>query len=321
MNPNNIKKYSIGIDIGGTNTDIGLVCENGKVVNRKHLLTQKYTYSDVFIADLVDNIKALMCEAGIADIEGVGIGAPNANYYTGSIGADTVNLRIKEEIPLQKIMQEALKVPVVVSNDANAAACGEHIYGAAKGMKHFIVFTLGTGVGSGIVIDNHIVHGSTGGAGELGHSILIPEGRLCHCGRRGCLEAYTSADGICRTYLELRQASTDCGMLADVSPEQLTCKMIGIAAGKGDHLALQTFEKTGHWLGIAMANAVAFAEPEAIFLTGGPALVGKILFRPTQLSFEQHLLMTYKGKIKIYPSLLAGNDAIILGAAALIRFE
>lgn len=316
-----MKKYSIGIDIGGTNTDIGLVRNDGRIVGRKHLSTQNYEQADVFVGDMTDSIRALVCESGISDIDGIGIGAPNADYYGGCIGANTVNLRIKEEIPLQRMMQEALKVPVAVSNDANAAACGEHIYGAAREMKHFIVFTLGTGIGSGIFIDGKPLLGAGGNAGELGHCILIPEGRLCHCGRRGCIEAYASADGICQTYMELREEAARTGLLNDVLPDALTCKMIGDAANKGDALALRTFEKTGFWLGLAMANAATFSAPEAIFLTGGPARAGEVLFQPLRLSFEQHLLLIYKGKIRICTSQLADNDAAILGAAAVARLD
>ena len=315
-----MEKYSIGIDIGGTNTDIGLVRNDGKVVSRQNLPTQAYMDVATYLNDIISSITTLLQNANVKAIEGVGIDAPNANYYTGCIEANTANFTIKEQIPLKAIMEQRLHVPVVVSNDANAAAYGELVYGAAKGMKHFIMFTLGTGVGSGIVVDGKLVHGSTGTAGELGHSILIPEGRLCSCGRRGCIEMYASARGICQTCLELMQETTDYkGILSPYTKETLTSRLIGEAANAGDPIAIKVYEKTGYWLGIAMANAVTFSAPEAIFLMGGPAKAGEVLMKPLRQSFEEHLLMIYEGKVKIMLSQLNDNDAAILGAAALLK--
>ena len=311
--------YSIGIDIGGTNTDIGLVRDDGRCLAKKNLPTNKYFDASVYVSAICDQIKVLMAENGVTAIDGIGIAAPAGNFYTGCI-ENATNLNFKGIIDLSKLFNEHLQVPVVVSNDANAAAYGELVYGGAKGMKHFVMFTLGTGVGSGIVVDGKLVHGKTGGAGELGHAILIPEGRECGCGRKGCLETYTSATGIRRTALELIETTPDYdGALAKVAPEELTSKMVGDAAKNGDSLALQVFEKTGYWLGIAMANAVAFSGPEAIFLMGGPVKAGEVLLKPARESFKKHLCFVYDGSVEVRVSELPDNDAAILGAAALTK--
>ena len=311
--------YSIGIDIGGTNTDIGLVRFDGLCLAKTNLSTNKYFDASVYVSDICDRIKALMTENGIVAIDGIGIAAPAGNYYTGCI-ENATNLNFKGIIDLSKLFHEHLDVPVVVSNDANAAAYGELVYGGAKGMKHFVMFTLGTGVGSGIVVDGKLVHGKTGGAGELGHAILIPEGRPCGCGRKGCLETYTSATGIRRTALELLEATPSYdGPLAQVHPEELTSKMVGDAAKNGDALAIKVFEMTGYWLGIALANAVAFSSPEAIFLMGGPVKAGDVLMKPVRESFKKHLCFVYDGSVEVRVSELPDNDAAILGAAALTK--
>ena len=311
--------YSIGIDIGGTNTDIGLVRDDGRCMAKKNLPTNKYFDASIYVSDICDQIKALMAENEVTAIDGIGIAAPAGNFYTGCI-ENATNLNFKGVIDLAAMFHGNLDVPVVVSNDANAAAYGELVYGGAKGMKHFVMFTLGTGVGSGIVVDGKLVHGKTGGAGELGHAILIPEGRPCGCGRKGCLETYTSATGIRRTALEMMEATPDYdGALRKVDPEELTSKMVGDAAKYGDPLALKVFEKTGYWLGIAMANAVAFSGPEAIFLMGGPVKAGDVLLKPTRESFKKHLCFVYDGSVEVRVSELPDNDAAILGAAALTK--
>lgn len=311
--------YSIGIDIGGTNTDIGLVRDDGRCLAKKNLPTNKYFDVEVYVSDICNRIKVLMSENGVAAIDGIGIAAPVGNYYTGCI-ENASNLNFKGVINLPNLFHEYLDVPVVVSNDANAAAYGELIYGGARGMKHFVMFTLGTGVGSGIVIDGKLVLGKTGGAGELGHAILIPEGRMCGCGRKGCLETYCSATGIRHTALEMLESSPEYdGPLSKVKPEELTSKMVGDAAKAGDPLALKVFEKTGYWLGIAMANAVTFSSPEAIFLFGGPVKAGDVLLNPTRKSFEEHLCFIFARSVEIRVSELPDNDAAILGAAALVK--
>ena len=311
--------YSIGIDIGGTNTDIGLVRDDGRCMAKKNLPTNKYYDASIYVSDICDKIKDLMDENEVTAIDGIGIAAPAGNFYTGCI-ENATNLNFKGVIDLAAMFHDHLDVPIVVSNDANAAAYGELVYGGAKGMKHFVMFTLGTGVGSGIVVDGKLVHGKTGGAGELGHAILIPEGRPCGCGRKGCLETYTSATGIRRTALEMMEANPDYdGALRKVDPKELTSKMVGDAAKYGDPLAIKVFEKTGYWLGIALANAVAFSGPEAIFLMGGPVKAGDVLLKPTRESFKKHLCFVYDGSVDIRVSELPDNDAAILGAAALTK--
>ena len=311
--------YSIGIDIGGTNTDIGLVSADGRCVARKNLPTRDYFDADLYVADICQKISEMMEEQRVTAIDGIGIAAPMGNYYTGCIDNAT-NLNFRGVTDLNALVHKHLDVPVTVSNDANAAAYGELVYGGAKGMKNFITFTLGTGVGSGIVIDGKLLHGKTGNAGELGHAILIPSGRLCGCGRKGCLETYASATGIRFTALELMEQRPEYnGALSKINREALTSKDVGDAAKAGDPLALEVFELTGNWLGIALANAVAFSSPEAIFLMGGPVKAGEVLMKPLRKSFEKHLCFVYDGSVAIKVSELPGNEAAILGAAALTK--
>ncbi len=311
--------YSIGIDIGGTNTDIGLVRSDGSVVAKKNLPTREYFDANKYASDICLKIKELMTEKKIDEIDGIGIAAPMGNYYTGCIDNAT-NLNFKGVTNLNALFHQYMDVPVTVSNDANAAAYGELVYGGARGMKNFITFTLGTGVGSGIVVDGKLVHGKTGNAGELGHVILIPEGRPCGCGRRGCLETYASATGIRNTALELLEKHPQYqGVLSQIPKEQLTSKHVGDAAKDGDPLALEVFELTGKWLGLAMANAVAFSGPEAIFLMGGPVKAGEVLLEPLLESFKRNLCFVYDGSVDIRVSELPDNDAAILGAAALTK--
>ena len=311
--------YSIGIDIGGTNTDMGLVRDDGTIVARENIPTNVYTELQPYIHDIMGCIEKLMKDNGVDKIEGIGIGAPNGNYYTGCVD-NAPNLTIKGVLNFEEEMHKYMDVPVVLSNDANAAAYGEYVYGGAKGMKHFIMFTLGTGVGSGVVVDGKLVLGKTGGAGELGHAILIPEGRPCGCGNKGCLETYCSATGIRRTALEMIENTPDYdGALRKVNPDDLTSKMVGDAAKYGDPLAIKVFEKTGYLLGIAMANAVTFSGPGAIFLFGGPVKAGDVLLDPVRKSFEEHLCFIFKDSVEIRVSELPDNDAAILGAAALTK--
>ena len=311
--------YSIGIDIGGTNTDIGLVRDDGRVMAKKNITTRNYFDASIYVSDVYDQIKLLMTENGIDAVDGIGVAAPVGNYYTGCI-ENASNLNFKGVTNLREMFGKYTDAPVVVSNDANAAAYGELIYGGARGMKHFIMFTLGTGVGSGIVVDGKLVLGKTGGAGELGHAILIPDGRFCGCGGRGCLETYTSSKGIVRTTVELLEQRLDYkGVLSHYKPSEISSKMVGEAANDGDPLAIEVFEKTGYWLGIAMANAVTFSGPEAIFLMGGPVKAGEVLLKPLRKSFEEHLCFIFKGSVEIRVSELPDNDAAILGAAALTK--
>ena len=311
--------YSIGIDIGGTNTDIGLVSSEGRCVARKNLPTAKYFDADLYVADICKKIKEMMAEQHVDAIDGIGIAAPMGNYYTGCI-ENATNLNFKGVTDLNALVHKYMDVPVTVSNDANAAAYGELIYGGAKGMKNFITFTLGTGVGSGIVIDGKLLHGKTGNAGELGHVIMIPGGRQCGCGRKGCLETYVSATGIRRTAIEILEQNPDYdGPLSKIPKEELTSKDVGDAANAGDPLAIKIFELVGEGLGVAMANAVAFSSPEAIFLMGGPVKAGEVLMRPVRESFKKHLCFVYDNSVEIRVSELSGNDVAILGAAALTK--
>ena len=312
------KKLGIGVDIGGTNTDFGLVDAEGNIVRRGRLKMAGYDDVAVYVKDLAEALLAALGELD-AEAEGIGIGAPNGNFHTSCI-EHAPNLKFKGIIPLSEMIRQYINVPVTLSNDANAAAYGELIYGGAKGMKDIIMFTLGTGVGSGVIVDGKLVHGFTGCAGELGHAILVPEGRLCTCGRRGCLEEYASARGICRTFEELRSAAPQYdGPLAGVPYSELDPKRIAEAARAGDRVAVQTYARTGYLLGIAAANAVAATSPEAVFLMGGPVQAGEILMEPLRASFEEHLYVSFKGKTQIRVSELNANDVAILGAAALIR--
>ena len=311
--------YSIGIDIGGTNTDIGIVRSDGKIIDKENLHTNEYFDAALYVKDVADKIKLLLKRNNIKEIDGIGIGAPNGNTYTGSIDK-APNLNFKGQVKLAEMMKQHIDTKVVVSNDANAAAYGEMIYGGAKNLDHFITFTLGTGVGSGIIIDRKLVLGSTSTAGELGHSIIIINGRQCGCGRRGCLETYTSARGICRTAIELLEKNPEYkGVLRQVDFDKITSKMIGDAANAGDPIALQVFENVGYLLGIAMANAVTFSAPQAIFLMGGPVHAGEVLMKPLRKSFEEHLLNIFKDTVEIRVSELADNEVAILGAAALCQ--
>lgn len=314
-----MNKLAVGIDIGGTNTDIALVNPDGKVLGRRGLKTQEYDNSDRYVRDIADAVRSLRSEFGNPNVLGVGIGAPNAHFDTGCIGAKTANLRMKEEIPICRMLQDILGLPVTLSNDADAAAIGEHIYGGAKLMQHFVTITLGTGVGSGIFVDGRLIHGHGCMAGELGHAIVNPlSNRLCSCGRKGCLEMYASARGICQTYRE--EAAK--GEFPDTfKGEELTCKDVGEMAVAGDPLARKTYDTTAYWLAIGMANAASFCSPEAFFLMGGPTRAGEALLQPLRRYFAENLLYIYKDRISIQFSELQSNDAAVLGAAALVHLK
>lgn len=330
-------QYAIGIDIGGTNTDLGLVRDDGKIVDQRSVPTTDYTELAPYVKGMMSRIESMVAggdpEKGIKSIPlsaltGIGIGAPNGNFYTGCVEF-APNLPMKGLLKFEEEFHKYVNFPVVLSNDANAAAYGEYVYGGARGLDNFIMITLGTGVGSGIVLDGRLVHGSTGTAGELGHNILIPGGRACSCGRRGCLEAYTSARGIVQTYVELRRergaAANDSRQVgwisADIADSQITSKMIGDAANSGDPLAQETYRMVGTWLGIACANACTFSAPQAIFLMGGPTKVGMPLLEPLRESFQANLLNIYKGTCNIHMSQLKANEVSILGAASLIKMK
>ncbi|MDR0206782.1 MAG: ROK family protein [Bacteroidales bacterium] len=307
--------YIIGIDLGGTNTDIGLLGDSGVVLARKNLKTGRYFDAQSLVNAMVEVITKLMFDNNIEKVSGIGIGVPCGNYYDGSID-DAANLNFRGKTPLKTMMEEQLNVPVVVTNDANAALYGEMIFGGAKGMEDVVMFTLGTGVGGAIATKGKILYGSDGFAGELGHSILFPNGRKCTCGNRGCLEAYASIRGIVQTCAEMLQQYPN-NELARIPISELNPKTIADAAHNGNPVAIETYRRTGEWMGIAISNAVVFSSPQAIFITGGILKAGDLLIQPAKISFSKHKLYVYKNEIPILTSQLNENDAAILGAAAL----
>ncbi len=311
--------FAIGIDIGGTNTDLGLVRSDGECLARLNFRTTDCTTADTFVERLCSSIGNLLKESGSPTLLGIGIGAPNGNSLTGCI-EESSNLPQLSNLPIKQILEERLGTHVEVSNDANAAALGEMVYGGAKDLQDFVTITLGTGVGSGIVIGRRLLLGVHGNAGEVGHSILVPDGRLCSCGRRGCVEEYASARGICKTFDELRKAKGSYnGMLDGFADNQLSPKLIAEAAQQGDALSIETFERTGYYLGLACANVVSHLAPQKIFLMGGPTQAGSLLMNPARKSFDDNLLSIYKGQVEIELTHLRSNDAAILGSAALIN--
>lgn len=312
------KPYVIGIDMGGTNTAFGIVDARGEVLRRGAIQTQKYTEADQYINELHNALMPLIEEVGgIEKIKGIGMGAPNGNYYTGNIEF-APNLPWKGVIPFAKMLQEAFGVPAALTNDANAAAIGEMTYGVAKGMKDFIMITLGTGVGSGIVINGQLVYGHDGFAGELGHTNIVRNnGRQCGCGKTGCLETYTSATGVARTAREMLEMRKEDSLLRNIPPESITSKDVYEAAVKGDAIAKEIFDYTGRLLGEAFADFVAFSAPEAIVIFGGLAKAGDFIMKPIRESMEKNLLTIWKGKVKLLFSALNEADAAILGASAL----
>ncbi len=318
-----MKKFSIGIDIGGTNTAIGIVDESGNVLVKGGIDTPSHGDIDRYVREMSAAVKELAKSVKLmnpdSEIIGMGIGAPNGNYYNGTIEY-APNLSFKGVVHLVDLLK--VQFPeyqyVALTNDANAAAIGEMIYGGAKGMKNFVMYTLGTGVGSGVVVNGDLVYGHDGFAGECGHTTLIPGGRLCGCGALGHLEAYCSAPGMKRTAFELMvKYNANDSLLADKSFQELNSKMIFDAAERGDKIAREVFELTGKYLGQGLADTVHHLSPEAIFLFGGPTAAGDYIFKPTIASMEAHLLPIFKNKIKVLPSKLNAGDAAIVGASAM----
>ena len=312
------KPYVMGIDIGGTNTVFGIVDARGTVIASSSIKTGKYDNFDDYVNELHEKASALI-KANDAEgkISGIGIGAPNGNYYSGRIETQ-VNLPWPCPIELTKIVSEKFGVPSAVTNDANAAAIGEMTYGAARGMKDFIMITLGTGVGSGVVVNGNMVYGTDGMAGELGHVIVRRNGRQCGCSRCGCLEAYCSATGVARSAREFLEARKDePSRLRDIPMEDITSKDVYDAAVAGDKIAQDVFEFTGRILGEALADFASFTSPEAFVIFGGLAKSGELLMRPLRESFERNHMPMHKGKIKILLSELKESDAAVLGASAL----
>lgn len=313
------KPYVVGIDIGGTNTVFGIVDARGHVVAADSVKTRKHVDFDDYIAELHEGLSRLIKANEVEDlIQGIGIGAPNANYYTGEI-INPPNLPWGPVIPLAEKVSKAFGgIPVAITNDANAAALGEMTYGAARGMKDFIMITLGTGVGSGIVINGQLVYGSDGFAGELGHVIMKRNnGRVCGCGRTGCLEAYCSATGVARTAREFLEVRSEPSLLRNLQIEDITSKDVYDAAMAGDKLAKEIFNYTGEILGEALADMAAFSSPQAFILFGGLAKSGDLLMKPIRESFEKNVMPVFKGKSKILISELKESDAAVLGASAL----
>lgn len=313
-----MKPYVLGIDIGGTNTVFGLVDTRGKVIASSSIKTQKHAKFEDYLDELYrEATRMIESVDATGKIHGIGIGAPNANYYTGTI-EEGVNLPWPSPIPLAQLFTEKFGIPTAVTNDANAAALGEMTYGAARGLKDFIMITLGTGVGSGIVINGQVVYGHDGFAGELGHVIMKRNnGRLCGCGRTGCLETYCSATGVARTAREFLDARTEPSLLRNLDPENITSKDVYDAAMNGDKLAKDVFDFTGTILGEALADMVVFSSPEAIVIFGGLAKSGDLLMKPLREAFDKNLMSIFKGKPKIILSELKEADAAVLGASAL----
>ncbi len=312
-----MKNVTVGIDIGGTNSVMGVVDRDGNILAENRISTTDYPEIKDYVAALHEAIQeTLQKVTGEFEVKAIGIGAPNGNYYHGTI-EDPPNLIWEGIIPLCDLMSKYYDIPVVLTNDANAAALGEMIYGGAKDMKHFIVYTLGTGLGSGIVINGEVLYGYTGFAGEIGHTTMVPGGRDCGCGRQGCLETYVSATGIVRTVEELFGLRRTPSPLRKVPSDKLTSKMITEAAQQGDPIALEAFDKTADMLALSIVNSVAFASPEAIFLFGGLSNAGKYLFEPTERYVNEKIQSIFKGTVKILHSLIPENNAAILGASAL----
>ena len=312
------KPYVVGMDIGGTNTVFGIVDQRGNVLATDSIKTQAYAkiedYVDAVCEKLIPLIESM---GGVEKIKGMGVGAPNGNYYNGTIEF-APNLPWKGVIPLAALFEEKVGVPTALTNDANAAAIGEMTYGAARGMKDFIMITLGTGVGSGIVINGQLVYGHDGFAGELGHVVVRREnGRLCGCGRKGCLETYCSATGVARTAREFLVARPEPSLLREIPAEEIVSKDVYDAAVKGDKLAQDIFEFTGRILGEALADFIAFSSPEAIVLFGGLAKSGDYIMKPIKKALDENILKIYEGKTKLLVSELKDADAAVLGASAL----
>ena len=314
-----IKPYVLGVDIGGTNTVVGIVDARGHVVASDSIKTKKHANFDDYIAELHQEVMRLLKANDAEDkIQGIGIGAPNANYYTGEI-LNPPNLPWGPVIPLaEKVSAVFGGIPVAVTNDANAAALGEMTYGAARGMKDFIMITLGTGVGSGIVVNGQVVYGHDGNAGELGHLVMKRNnGRMCGCGRTGCLEAYCSATGVARTAREFLELNSTPSSLRALDIDSITSKDVYDAAMAGDKLAKEVFEYTGKMLGEAFADMICFSSPQAIILFGGLSKSGDLLLKPLQEALDNGVFPIFKGKTKVILSELKESDAAVLGASAL----
>ncbi len=318
MHPNDCV---IGIDIGGTTTSLGFVDRHGALICEATVATEAHQPAETLICRLGDAIETLRGTLpSDVIISGIGIGAPNANYLRGTV-ENPPNLDWGASVNLVELFRQQYHLPVAVTNDANAAAIGELLFGGARGMKNVIVITLGTGLGSGIIANGELLYGADGFAGELGHTVVDPTGRFCACGNRGCLETYVSATGLCRTLCELLAQRCDPSPLRDVSFKNLTAKLVYEAACAGDSIALSAFDATARILGMKLADAVAHTSPEAIFLSGGLAAAGELLIVPARHYLEEFLFRPYRGKVKLLCSELPAGNAAVLGAAALAWHE
>ena len=331
-----MKKLAIGIDIGGINTAFGLVDEQGDLYAESVISTKKYPYFDdypAYVQDLCEAMRALADSLSFEyELAGIGIGAPNANFHRGTIETPANLWKFREGekdpdesrriFPLVDDISRCFNgVRTLMTNDANAATIGEMVYGNARGMRDFVMITLGTGLGSGFVANGEMIYGHDGFAGEFGHICVERNGRQCGCGRRGGLEAYVSATGIKRTVFELMSTMSEPSKLRDIAFNDLDASMISVAAESGDAVAKEAFRFTGELLGRALADVVTVTSPEAIFLFGGLSKAGKLIFEPTQWYMEENMMFTFKNKVKLLPSGIQSKNAAILGASALIWQE
>ena len=317
-----LKPYVIGLDLGGTNSVFGIVDARGDIKATTAIKTGGFNTADDYVNAAIEALQPIIEQVGgIEKIKSMGIGAPNANYYNGTIEfAPNLPWAHDGIVPLAKMFSDKLGgIPVAMTNDANAAALGEMVYGVARGMKNFIVITLGTGVGSGIVVNGQLLYGHDGFAGELGHVTMVrgAEGRSCGCGRTGCLEAYCSATGVARTARELLSKTDRPSLLRDMNPEDITSLDVSIAASKGDELAKEIYAFTGKMLGEACADFTAFSSPEAFIFFGGMVKAGDLIMNPIKEAYDQHVMNIFRGKAQFLVSGLDGSSAAVLGASAI----
>ncbi|RRD02900.1 ROK family protein [Prevotella sp. OH937_COT-195] len=316
-----IKPYVIGLDLGGTNSVFGIVDARGDIKATTAIKTQGHDSVEKYVDACVEALQVIIDQVGGLElIKAMGIGAPNANFYKGTIEyAPNIAWAHEGIVPLGEMFSERLGgIPVGLTNDANAAAVGEMIYGVARGMKNFIVITLGTGVGSGIVINGQVVYGCDGFAGELGHVTMVREnGRMCGCGRQGCLEAYCSATGVARSAREILARTEEPSLLREIEPEKITSLEVSVAANNGDDIAKKIYEFTGEMLGKACADFAAFSSPEAFIFFGGMTKAGELIMEPIRRSYEENVMKIFRGKAKFLISGLDGSSAAVLGASAI----
>ncbi len=315
-----MKEVVAGVDIGGTNTVIGLVDSAGEIHGEGRLATADYAFADDFVTALDGKLKEMTAGRDDLKLVGIGIGAPNANFNNGTIEL-APNLRWKGIIPMARITERKTGLRTLITNDANAAALGEMLFGAAKEVKNFIILTLGTGLGSGIVVDGRVVYGHTGFAGELGHMTVAEGGRVCGCGRRGCLETYASATGLVRTVLFLLSDRREESILRELKSTEITSRRVAEAAAAGDVIAQMALDQTARWIALGIANSVTFSSPETIFLFGGLAQAGDAIFVPVRKYADELVQPVFRGTFNVLPSGLPEARAAVLGASALIWKE